>query len=124
MALLHGLGSVTPEQVAAELPRQGVITAEIDGRLMATTEELQEEEDDIVSFAAARPRHGRAGRRGRRAVPARWRTASRSMTASGTAVHGLLNPETGSTWSKARPGRANRRCWPNTTKACGGPGRR
>ena len=41
VALLHGLGSVTPEQIAAELPRQGVITAEIDGRLMATTEELQ-----------------------------------------------------------------------------------
>ena len=41
VALLYGLGSVTPEQVAAELPRQGVITAEIDGRLMATTEELQ-----------------------------------------------------------------------------------
>ena len=38
VALLHGLGSVTPEQIAAELPRQGVITAEIDGRLMATTD--------------------------------------------------------------------------------------
>jgi hypothetical protein len=31
VALLHGLGSVTPGQIAAELPRHGVITAEIDG---------------------------------------------------------------------------------------------
>ena len=53
VALLHGLGSVTPEQVAAELPRQGVITAEIDGRLMATTDELQAEERFISGFAAA-----------------------------------------------------------------------
>jgi conjugative relaxase-like TrwC/TraI family protein len=52
VALLHGLGSVTPEQVAAELPRQGVITSEIDGRVYATTEELQREEDYIASQAA------------------------------------------------------------------------
>jgi conjugative relaxase-like TrwC/TraI family protein len=51
VALLYGLGSVTPEQVAAELPRQGVITAQIDGRLMATTAKLQEEEDYIVGQA-------------------------------------------------------------------------
>ena len=48
VALLHGLGHVTPDQVAAELPRHGVITAEIDGRLMVTTAELQGEEDYIV----------------------------------------------------------------------------
>jgi hypothetical protein len=52
VALLHGLGSVTPEQVAAELPRQGVITSEIDGRRMATTEGLQREEDYLVGQVA------------------------------------------------------------------------
>jgi conjugative relaxase-like TrwC/TraI family protein len=51
VALLHGLGSLTPEQVAAELPRQGVIVDEIDGRRMATTEELQEEERYIARVA-------------------------------------------------------------------------
>jgi conjugative relaxase-like TrwC/TraI family protein len=53
VALLFGLGSVTPDQVAAELPRQGVFTEVIDGRLMATTEKLQEEENAIVKFAAS-----------------------------------------------------------------------
>jgi conjugative relaxase-like TrwC/TraI family protein len=52
VALFYGLGSVTPEQIAAELPRHGVITSEIDGRLMATTEKLQREEDYIVGQAA------------------------------------------------------------------------
>jgi conjugative relaxase-like TrwC/TraI family protein len=52
VALLHGLGSVTPDQVAAELPRQGVVTSEIDGRWMATTEGLQREEDYLVGQAA------------------------------------------------------------------------
>jgi conjugative relaxase-like TrwC/TraI family protein len=52
VALLYGIGSVTPEQVAAELPRQGVITGEIDGRLMATTPELQDAEDYITGQAA------------------------------------------------------------------------
>ena len=53
VALLFGLGSVTLEQVEAELPRQGVFTEVIDGRVMATTEKLQEEENAIVRFAAA-----------------------------------------------------------------------
>ena len=52
VALLHGLGSVTLEEIAAELPRHGVITAEIDGRLMATTDGLQAEERFISGFAA------------------------------------------------------------------------
>ena len=52
VALLRGLGSVTPEQIAEELPRQGVLTAEIDGRLMATTKALQAEERFITGFAA------------------------------------------------------------------------
>jgi conjugative relaxase-like TrwC/TraI family protein len=53
VALLHGLGSVTLDQIEAELPRQGVFTEVIDGRVMATTEKLQEEENAIVKFAAA-----------------------------------------------------------------------
>jgi hypothetical protein len=52
VALLHGLGHVTPEAIAAALPRQGVIVRDIDGRRMATTEELQREEDFIAGFAA------------------------------------------------------------------------
>lgn len=51
VALLHGLGSVTPDQLAAELDRQGVITCDIDGRRMATTDALQREEDYIVGQA-------------------------------------------------------------------------
>lgn len=57
VALLHGLGSVTPEQVTAELPKHGVLAAEIDGRRMATTRQLQQEERAIIAFAAA----GRGG---------------------------------------------------------------
>ncbi len=52
VALLHGLGSVTPDEIAWELPRHGVLTAEIDGRMMATTHELQQEERFITGFAA------------------------------------------------------------------------
>lgn len=52
VAMMHGLGSVTPEMIAAELPRCGVLTAEIDGRRMATTRGLQAEENAIVGFAA------------------------------------------------------------------------
>jgi conjugative relaxase-like TrwC/TraI family protein len=52
VALLYGLGSVTLDQIEAELPRQGVFTEVIDGRLMATTEKLQEEENALVKFAA------------------------------------------------------------------------
>ncbi len=52
VALLYGLGSVTPDQVAAELPRQGVIVDTIDGRQMVTTQKLQDEEDEIIKFAA------------------------------------------------------------------------
>jgi conjugative relaxase-like TrwC/TraI family protein len=52
VALLRGLGSVTLEQVEAELPRQGVFTEVVDGRVMATTEQLQDEENAIIRFAA------------------------------------------------------------------------
>jgi conjugative relaxase-like TrwC/TraI family protein len=51
VALLHGLGCVSPEEIAAELPRQGVIVREIDGRRLATTVALQAEEDFLVSVA-------------------------------------------------------------------------
>ena len=51
MALLHGLGDVTAEQIVAELPRHGVITDEMGGRMMATTERLQAEERYIAGCA-------------------------------------------------------------------------
>jgi conjugative relaxase-like TrwC/TraI family protein len=51
-ALLFGLGHVTLEQIEAELPRQGVFSEVIDGQLMATTGQLQDEENAIVGFAA------------------------------------------------------------------------
>jgi conjugative relaxase-like TrwC/TraI family protein len=52
VALLHGLGDVTPGQIAAELPNHGVIAQDLNGRRMATTAALQEEERFIVGFAA------------------------------------------------------------------------
>jgi conjugative relaxase-like TrwC/TraI family protein len=51
VALLHALGSVTVDQIERELPRQGVIVREIDGRRMATTAALQREELELVDFA-------------------------------------------------------------------------
>ena len=53
VALLYGLGDVTPEQIAAELPRQGVVTAEKDGRLMATTKKVHAEELFVTGLAAS-----------------------------------------------------------------------
>jgi conjugative relaxase-like TrwC/TraI family protein len=52
VALLHGLGHVTPKAIAAELPLHGVIVRDIDGRRIATTEGLQREEHFITGFAA------------------------------------------------------------------------
>ena len=52
VALLHGLGHTTPEAIAAELPRQGVIVEELGGRRMATTAALQAEERYLVGVAA------------------------------------------------------------------------
>ena len=51
VALLHGLGDVTPEQVEAELPKHGVLTAPIGGRVMVTTRELQAEEAMLLRVA-------------------------------------------------------------------------
>ena len=53
VALHYGMGCLTPEQVAAELPRQGVIVREKDGRVMATTKEVLAEERFISGFASA-----------------------------------------------------------------------
>lgn len=54
VALLHGLGGVTPAMIDREMqqPRHGVIVQEIDGRRMATTQNLQAEEDEIIGSAA------------------------------------------------------------------------
>ena len=54
VALLHGLGHVTPEMIGREMlsPRHGLIAREIDGRRMVTTEQLQREEDDIIGFVS------------------------------------------------------------------------
>ena len=52
VALLYGLGSVSVGEVSAELPRHGVISDTLYGRVYATTAELQREEDYIASVAA------------------------------------------------------------------------
>ncbi len=53
VALHYGIGCLTPEQVAAELPRQGVLVRERDGRAMATTKAVLAEERFIAGFASA-----------------------------------------------------------------------
>lgn len=53
VALLHGVSSVTVEQIRAELPAHGVLLAEKDGRLMATTADVHRQERTITAFAAA-----------------------------------------------------------------------
>jgi conjugative relaxase-like TrwC/TraI family protein len=52
VALYYGLGDVTPDQIAAELPDQGVITGLRNGRVMATTRKTHAEERFILRFAA------------------------------------------------------------------------
>jgi conjugative relaxase-like TrwC/TraI family protein len=52
VAMLHGLGCVTHDQLVEELPRQGVLVDTIDGRVMATITALQDEERYIVGVAA------------------------------------------------------------------------
>ncbi|AMV40245.1 MobF family relaxase [Planctomyces sp. SH-PL62] len=51
VALLYGLGDVTADEVAAELPRQGIITRTKGDRLLATTKAVQREEEEIAAFA-------------------------------------------------------------------------
>jgi conjugative relaxase-like TrwC/TraI family protein len=52
VALLYGLGHVTPEQLDPELPRHGVIAREREGRVMATTRDVLGEERFLTGFAA------------------------------------------------------------------------
>jgi conjugative relaxase-like TrwC/TraI family protein len=61
VALLHGLGDVSPDRARAEMTVQGVMLAEKDGRLMATTKEAYGMERFIVN-------HAKAGRGGVEAV--------------------------------------------------------
>jgi conjugative relaxase-like TrwC/TraI family protein len=55
VALLHGLGHVTPDQIDLELrsPQHGLVAEVIDGQGMLTTEVLQEEERRIAGYAAS-----------------------------------------------------------------------
>jgi conjugative relaxase-like TrwC/TraI family protein len=84
VALLYGLGHVTPEQLDAELPRHGVITGDQDGRQMATTRDLLAEERFLTGFAAA----GRGTRRP--AGVAHWLERGRLDDDQWNAVKGLL----------------------------------
>jgi conjugative relaxase-like TrwC/TraI family protein len=52
VALLYGLGHVSADQVRAEMPAHGVMTAEKDGRLMATSKEAYRMERSIIGFAS------------------------------------------------------------------------
>jgi conjugative relaxase-like TrwC/TraI family protein len=54
VALLHGLGHVTPETIDREMeqPRHGLVVSEIKGRRYVTTEALQAEETQIADDAA------------------------------------------------------------------------
>ncbi len=83
VALLYGLGSVSADQVRAEFAAQGVLLAEKDGRLMATTKEayghgavhyrLSPRPGAAASIRSACPRGS----------PVCWLTATRSMTSNG-----------------------------------------
>jgi conjugative relaxase-like TrwC/TraI family protein len=55
VALLFGIGSVTPEEIDRELrsPRHGLIESVVGGRRCVTTEALQAEEGRIAAYAAA-----------------------------------------------------------------------
>ena len=50
-ALEHAMGGARPGDVERELTRQGVIIVEKDGKRLATTEALQEEENRLAAFA-------------------------------------------------------------------------
>ena len=92
-AMEHSIGTATPADIEREAKRQGVMIATIDGRRMATTQELQAEERSISDFAA--------GGRGSvapigvadGAYPHGWPMASRSTTGNGKPPAGLLESE-------------------------------
>jgi conjugative relaxase-like TrwC/TraI family protein len=50
-ALKHGMGQVTLSDVRKEIDRRGIITAKRNGRLMATTRQVLDEEKRILDFA-------------------------------------------------------------------------
>jgi conjugative relaxase-like TrwC/TraI family protein len=50
-ALEHAMGTARPDDVEQELKRQGVIIVEKNGRRLATTEALQDEELSLAAFA-------------------------------------------------------------------------
>ena len=50
-ALKYGLGNVTPESVWQEMKRPGLIRREVDGTQYVTTNEVLNEEKEIVNFA-------------------------------------------------------------------------
>lgn len=52
VALLRGLGHVLPEELSAEMTRQGVLLRQVEGTWWATTSQLMREEDKLVGFAA------------------------------------------------------------------------
>ena len=52
-ALLYGLGSVSADEVRAEFAAHGVMLADKDGRLMATTKDVHAQERFITGFARA-----------------------------------------------------------------------
>lgn len=57
-ALTYGVGGVTPKQVRSELNKQGVFTRMWEGRLVATTQGVLEEEERMLGFAReGRGRH-------------------------------------------------------------------
>ena len=78
IALLHGLGSVTPEMIDREMhdPRHGLVFDVKHGERVVTTEALQRDERDMADV-----RHAASARSPRSAWPrsstARWRTARR-----------------------------------------------
>jgi conjugative relaxase-like TrwC/TraI family protein len=51
VALLYGLGSLAADEIRAEFPRQDVLLAEQDGRLLATTRVVHWQERVITAFA-------------------------------------------------------------------------
>jgi conjugative relaxase-like TrwC/TraI family protein len=52
-AMEHSMGAASPADIERETQRQGIIVANIDGERLATTRELQREEEYLTGFAAA-----------------------------------------------------------------------
>ena len=116
VALLTAWAASRSEQIEAELPRQGVITEEIDGRRMATTRSCRPRRTTSPAWrraAAARLRRSACAEGLDRTLP----DGKPLNDGQWQAVTGLLNRRTASTWWRGRPVRASRRCSPNTTKA-------